>query len=169
MPAANTSCDPVPVPVFRYLVHYAGMKVPDPAEGGGLMPETEKGRLTFIDERNAWFCTDPATAWGDDWNDAPHDCNAGLPYFDRGGDWYRVMFDPGNLELVGVQFGQAENKWGVLSVQEINEGAAPWLAEFDWRSGDLVNEVPAGVSVPEFVELLKESGGKVFFPEAVGS
>ena len=41
------------------------------------MPETEKGRLTFIDERNAWFCTDPATAWGDDWNDAPHDCNAG--------------------------------------------------------------------------------------------
>lgn len=139
------------------------------AEGGGLMPETEKGRLTFIDERNAWFCTDPATAWGDDWNDAPHDCNAGLPYFDHGGDWYRVMFDPGNLELVGVQFGQAENKWGVLSVQEINEGAAPWLAEFDWRSGDLVNEVPAGVSVPEFVELLKESGGKVFFPEAVGS
>ena len=139
-----------------------------------MKPETQL-RLVFIESRIAWFCTDPDTAWGDDWNDAPHDCNAGWPYRDRGGDWYRVAFDPGGLEVCGIQFGPAEREWGVLSVQQINEGVGPWLAEFGYGQGEdlsdlpVVNTVPGLVTVPEFVALVEKSGGEVFFPEAVGS
>ena len=56
------------------------------------------------------------------------------------------MFDPGNLELVGVQFGQAENKWGVLSVQGDQRGCGSVVCESIGGSGDLANEVGWGVS-----------------------
>lgn len=130
--------------------------------------------LVYVEDNFAWFCTEPEHAWGDDWNDAPHDCNAGHPYLDRGGDWAKVAWD-GDLEIVGVHLGDGVGRWGYLSVQDINAGKAPWLVQVQYGmpSDDhlipLGVTIPAGVSPAEFERLVGEAGGRVYYPRDVAA
>ena len=53
-------------------------------------------KLCYIDGAWAYFTKKPITGkdkqWGDDWNDAPYDCNASPPYEDSPGDIVRLAF-----------------------------------------------------------------------------
>lgn len=123
-------------------------------------------RLVFVQDSFAWFCTDPDTAWGDDWNVAPHDCNAGQPYTHRtGGEWVKVAYD-GDLEIAG---GAGAPHGGYLSVEQINAGASPWLyrVRYGLRCDDegrisVDCEIRAGVTIEEFTALVEQAGGSVY-------
>lgn len=126
-------------------------------------------RLCFVKESWAYFVNgDPTEVWGDDWNDAPHDCNAGPPYGTAGQAMEVVAFD-GDLEVVGTAMnGVGAGRWGWLSVEEINAGAAPWLVQLRYgaRSDDdlipLGVTIPAGVTLAEFRKLVREACGYVY-------
>ncbi len=123
-------------------------------------------RLCYVEGSWAYFSTErPGDVWGDDWNDAPHDCNAGTPYADRAPGLTKVAFD-GDLELVGVGVfgGYVKERWGWLSVEEINRGDAPWLVRIEYGARPLTHdiEINAGVTLEEFVALVDLAGGCVY-------
>jgi len=132
-------------------------------------PTDTEVRLVYVEDCWAWFAENTADAWGDDWNDAPHDCNAGTPYDDRGGYKIKVAFD-GDLEVAGTQWGSypafhpPAPKHG-LSVEEINDGAAPWLYQPSYglkQFPEPLMVIPAGVTLVEFEQLVAQAGGKVY-------
>lgn len=75
--------------------------------------------------------------WGDDWNDAPYDCNAGEPYENTEGNIIKVPFafigsedDEGYFSTYPLEYKQPWNYGGgncPWSVEDINLGAVPWL------------------------------------------
>ena len=66
------------------------------------MSDVETYRLVYVDGPWASFAANPAEAWGDDWDDAPHDCNAGVPSARACGPYIKVAYD-GELEIGGRQ------------------------------------------------------------------
>lgn len=68
--------------------------------------------------------------WGDDWDDAPYEHNAGTPYDDEG-----------NILVVPIDLAEYENIWfpkdyGInspWSVDLINAGAIPWVFVYDYE------------------------------------
>jgi hypothetical protein len=142
-------------------------------------------KLCFVDrEHTAYFTTQPLSEQtGDDWNDAPYEHNAGLPYepsvfyYSNGTskknskDWnedgspkweiYELKFSCAGCSLPG------ENSLNsIYSVDDINSKKVPWV------SGQLYNEnfsqpvyIYAGASVNEFKEKIKKLGGKIFIEE----
>lgn len=118
-------------------------------------------------DRELWFTSQPVVEqWGDDWNDAPYEHNAGRPYDDlreglapaEGGGWKKVGGTGrwtlrrfrwwGNFDEpcdVGM------NAW--FCVQEINAGRIAWL----WKKG--VTPIFAGMTVEEVRAALEEGGG----------
>lgn len=123
--------------------------------------------------RTAYFTTRaPADQWGDDWNDAPYDCNAGTPY----------TWDP---EYDGAKRGLP--RWTVFevkftgpfdtpatvafntpfSVQDVNSGIVAWLWADDPKGDphwDAPIVVPAGASFAAFSEAVGRAGGTVAEP-----
>jgi hypothetical protein len=126
-------------------------------------------RLVYVEGSFAWFASKPGEACGDDWNDAPHDCNASPPYAEAGGRHVKVAYD-GDLEIAGTQSGSyapyhpPAPKYG-LSVDEINEGAAPWLYQPSYGHPQFPKPllvIPALVTLPEFQRLVTLAGGVVY-------
>lgn len=125
-------------------------------------------RLCYVDGPWAYFTTqeDPSKQWGDDWDDAPYEHNAGSPYEPNKnvkGDYLediplweikKVAFD-GNLQTPADYSGLNSP----YSVQQINKGAVAWLSD-RWGSSGVV--IQAGTSLEMFEELVKKSGGKVY-------
>ena len=96
--------------------------------------------------------------WGDDWNDAPYEYNAEIPYDDIHEDGKRV-----EVEIVRVPFYiDYEGGWDIrfpkdwvrdnspFRVQDINSGAVAWI--YDSRKKIAIN---AGCSPSEFVEKIR--------------
>lgn len=112
--------------------------------------------LVYVDAPWAYFADSIEEATGDDWNDAPYDCNAGRPYDYR----LKVAYD-GPLETPDSGT-VGRDRW--VSVDQVNAGEVPWLADF--LGGGRWNPVRimAGVTVREFVALIEESGGHVWVP-----
>lgn len=101
----------------------------------------------------AWFCADPGV-WGDDWDDAPWEHNAGRPYsWDARVIWYEGSWErPGQHEL--------NSRW---SVTDINAGAAPWLVtRWAGEDGRQTFAIPAGVTVEEFCQTMQRAGTRTF-------
>lgn len=90
--------------------------------------------------------------WGDDWNDAPYEHNAGEPY---GEGVVKVAFDA-DLEQPRDRFLNSP-----FSVEQINAGEVAWLRSPSWKSGAPV-VIHAGTSIEEFFELVRKSGGEVY-------
>lgn len=116
-------------------------------------------KLCYVEDSMAWFTTNE-NQWGDDWNDAPYEHNAGTPYRKDGHVLYRLMYrshlmTPGELANY--------NSW--VSVEDINNGKTPWLKSDMPEFDDPVVEIFAGVSPDEFVSLIELAGGEVFFPK----
>jgi hypothetical protein len=118
-------------------------------------------RLCFVED-TAWAYftnVEPREVWGDDWNDAPHDCNAGTPYTREGQDIYMVAFT-GDFEMGGTR---ADVGAGYLSVEQINAQAGPWLKAFPFTP-DKQFHIWAGVTLDDFRRQVQRAGGQVFEP-----
>lgn len=117
-------------------------------------------KLCYIKEPWAWFTTaDLKHQWGDDWNDKPYEHNAGDPY-----SWRPYMVCP-EYQLYVAAFAAPDYRpigYACLnspySVEQINAGEAPWLLS-PYRD---LPEIPAGISYPDFVARIHESGGTIF-------
>jgi hypothetical protein len=127
--------------------------------------------LCYIDGSAAFFTTQAlADQWGDDWNDAPYEHNAGGPY----APGVRYYADGSQEKMERDWNADGSPKWTILeveftgnvrrpcddalnspySVDQINGGAVPWLS------------VPfagiyAGASLAEFREFIQRAGGTV--------
>jgi hypothetical protein len=123
-------------------------------------------KLCYVDSGFAWFTSAPLDKqWGDDWNDAPYEHNAGTPY-----DWYeksglepyhliKVAFD-GPLETPADLAGGNSR----YSVEMINKGHVAWLCD-RWGSSKVA--IQAGCNPIEFVKLVQQAGGTVYVPVSV--
>lgn len=136
-------------------------------------------RLCYIDSRDnfAWFTSiDLKSQWGDDWDDAPYEHNAGEPYEDHyvTSDGKR---DRVNHHLLKVSWdgpystpnvvGAPNSTW---SIQGINAGCVAWLIPDVWNSAEYVVEpIHAGVTIFEFIRKIRNAGGEVYIPVSLMS
>jgi len=120
--------------------------------------------LCYVDRPWAYFTTQAlAEQWGDDWNDAPYQHNAGRPYEaygDKAGAWriVRVAFE------AGCEMECPADRSARYSVEEINGRLAPWLSPVSVKHR---MHIWAGTPLSEFVRLIRETGGQVY-TEATG-
>ena len=124
----------------------------------------EAAQLCYVENQTAYFTTQPLDEqWGDDWDDAPYEHNAGTPYEPYGGrrgDWevYVVKFD---TYFRTPREGHHNSPY---SVEDINrEKAIPWLRSETWDERNI--KVWAGATFDEFRAAVEESGGRVYLPK----
>jgi hypothetical protein len=130
-----------------------------------LDPGTGEPILCMVNDNIAYFTTQPLVGQtGDDWDDAPHQYNAGTPYTDGNGGkkakWrvYEVLFDIRKFDEVMLM--------PYRSVDEINKGLQPWLSP-KWGTKD--KPIMAGMPLADFLdELTSRSVGFVFLGEYKG-
>jgi hypothetical protein len=129
-------------------------------------PGAETFVLCYVSYPWAWFTTDLKNTWGDDWNDAPYEHNAGEPYGwasymqERGVEPYlilRVAYD-GPFEAPDAYV--TNSQW---SVEQINAGMVPWL-QTDRYIPDHRVTIMAGMPLPQFERAILEGGGNIFRP-----
>ena len=123
--------------------------------------------MCYVEGRIAYFTTqDLKEQWGDDWNDAPYEHNAEIPYQDWDAEREKR---PPRWEIVRLAFecplstpdaGTINSRY---SVQRINAGAIAWLRD-EFGDGKGV-DIPAGTTLSEFKRLVKKSGGRVYVEE----
>jgi len=123
--------------------------------------------LCYIDGRTnvwAWFTSCPLEKqWGDDWDDAPYEHNAGQPYTMTIKEFgiHGIAIDH-NLFRVAVDRergatpceGSVNSQW---SVQDINNKHVAWL-RFE------KDAIHAGTTLRDFIEIVKRNGGQVYLP-----
>jgi len=123
-------------------------------------------------DRFAWFTSiSLESQWGDDWNDAPYEHNAGEPYEEHKEDGKYV---PHHLVKVAwdgpwstpADLAGSNSSW---SVQGINRGCVAWLVPDGWGSKDDARPIHAGISLVGFIEAVERSGGNVYVPHTMGS
>lgn len=110
-----------------------------------------------------WFTVaDMREQWGDDWDDAPYEEDAGEPYdsyVDENGtcncyNIYTLTVElPINRDMLKMPCDYANHS---LSACEINSGRAAWLYFVGSRGKCDGISVPAGIRVSEALELLKK-------------
>lgn len=120
--------------------------------------------LCYVEDTFAYFTNCPLEhQWGDDWNDAPYEYNAGTPY-----DW-----SPYQLEKYGVPhyeisimgfmgdfiMPKADYLNSPYSVETINRGDVAWLRP------KLEGAAPifAGCALSDFKRLILLAGGTYFY------
>jgi hypothetical protein len=113
----------------------------------------EELKLCYVDSPWAYFTDKPVDkVWGDDWNDAPYEHNAGTPYEYA----LRVAYDgdfrtPSDCTLNSV-----------YSVENINKGITPWLRT--WKDNAWIF---AGTPYDGFCQWVKANGGTVYEPKPI--
>jgi hypothetical protein len=113
-------------------------------------------RLCYVSYNTAYFTDRPLTGdgkcWGDDWDDAPYEHNAGTPYHAV----ERVIYSDGWFD---------EPKDGhynsPFSVEDINSGRTPWL----WNPMKK-DAIYAGATVEEFKDYIRRNGGTIWIEES---
>lgn len=118
--------------------------------------------LCYVGRGRAWFTTCPLRRqWGDDWNDAPYQHNAGEPYED--------MADVPEYELFAVRFESSlltPEEFGYqydISVNQINAGVVPWLQSDMWETEDR-HTIMAGTTFADFKRIIRAAGGMILVP-----
>jgi hypothetical protein len=127
--------------------------------------EEYKSKLCYIKDSFAYFTTQSLSEqWGDDWDDAPYEHNAGDPYYYDEHDrkeglepWeiYKVAWD-GNFFLPCDYV--LNSRW---SVRDINSGAIAWLQSEPYSKNPIA--IPAGTTLDKFCELIDYGDGAVYF------
>lgn len=118
--------------------------------------------LCYVDECFAWFTTRALPEqWGDDWNDAPYECNAGRPVgpLPGSGEQWKVFKVAVVSDLETPCAAHFNSPW---SVEQINAGEVPWLADPKWSSRGA--RIMAGTTFKDFVQQILAYGGHVFVP-----
>ena len=123
-----------------------------------------KFKLCYVRDNIMYFTDNFKNQWGDDWNDAPYEHNAGKPY-DRA-DYYEyddewcIKHGCGNIKNIaflgydGYKIKQPQDGHfnSPYSVETINKKAVPWL--YNDEAGALF----AGATVAEAKRWLKKAG-----------
>jgi len=126
-------------------------------------------RLCYIRGCWAYFTTQALEKqWGDDWNDAPYEHNAGSPYSCWGSEFVdgqpawlicKVAFES---ELETPEDAAGCNS--EYSVEDINKQAVPWLQHSRFTDVQDREQIWAGATLAEFTEAIKSLGGEVYTP-----
>lgn len=116
-------------------------------------------KLCYVENNFAYFTSQPLEKqWGDDWNDAPYEHNAGTPYgpHREGESWeiVKIAFD-GDFETPADIAGCNSS----YSVEMINKGAIAWLTQ-RWSENKI--SIPAGTTIIEFQKLIELGGGTTY-------
>jgi len=113
--------------------------------------------LCYIKDNWAYFTTNLKDQWGDDWDDAPYDSNAGEPY---------THYDDCQVTKVAWEANlipPCDRLYRCFSVQQINALETPWLTSPDWESNkNPAMEIWAGTSLSEFKSLIYGTGGTIY-------
>lgn len=140
-------------------------------------------KLCYIEGNWAWFTTkDLDTQWGDDWNDAPYEHNAGDPYgpcqhkksgkcicdsckrdYNKDGSpKWRIMKVAFEVDLIPPKdvSSACEHVNSPYSVEMINNGAVPWLRPDKFTKTTVI--IPAGTELNVFIDLIDAAGGTVY-------
>jgi hypothetical protein len=130
----------------------------------------ESMKLCYIDERYkfAWFTSvELELQWGDDWNDAPYEHNAGEPY-----DTHKEGTERVEHHLLKVAWDGPYNTPASLayrgnshfSVQSINRGVVAWLEPENIEEHE---QIYNGISLPNFISKIERAGGNVYIPSII--
>ena len=112
-----------------------------------------KYRLCYIRNNFAYFTRKPLNEqWGDDWNDAPYEHNAGEPYEDEPGQ-IKVLAFKGDF----VTPEEAYAPGSPYSIEDINNGRIYWLKVL--YSDE---KIYAGASIKEFIRFIEKNEGQIF-------
>lgn len=139
------------------------------------MYQTNDLNLCYVEPPWAYFTSAPLDEqWGDDWDDAPWQHNAGPPY-DHNGQTIKkvayqgILYPPGEgprIEYDGIE--STGRNGNFVSVEDMNRGdrSVPWLVEVQLQGREIGVgvEIHAGVSLTEFIELVETAGGQVYLP-----
>lgn len=127
-------------------------------------------KLCYVEGNKAWFSDNFENQWGDDWNDAPYEHNAGLPY----DHWSELIED--NEDIFKRKWKHHEIKHKVLyfetkdwdevlpcdnfsnspySVEDINKQAVAWVHTSKFN-------ILAGTTIEKFIETIESNGGKIY-------
>ena len=124
-------------------------------------------KLCYIENNKAWFTKlNLPDQYGDDWNDAPYEHNAGRPY-DHRYEGNTSIEDPDQLFILYYDGPLCAPSEGVInsrySIDDINNKQVPWLTQELWGNepGPPIM-IWAGVSVPEFCSLVERAGGTIY-------
>lgn len=97
-------------------------------------------KLCYADEKFLWFTDTPIDkVWGDDWNDAPYEHNAGEPYPEFG-PFTKIVID---YDYCLPCYNELNSQW---TVEQINAGAIAWVRLRFWN-GQKDIFFPAGVEL----------------------
>jgi hypothetical protein len=128
--------------------------------------------LCFVRGEWLYFTTQRLNEqWGDDWNDAPFEHNAGKPYEYRDYNakegkapwtitrvaWLGEFEDPATWER--------NSPW---SVELINQGMVPWLQSDRFSKTPGAVKIWAGMPYSQVVAAILEGGGMVYEPVSKG-
>ncbi len=117
-------------------------------------------KLCYVSMPWCYFTTkELSEQWGDDWNDAPYEHNAGEPYLwrDDGTPKYEVKKVAISADLEQP----CDNRFNSpYSVEMINRGDVPWLKTPNYEKKKI--EIMAGTSLEKFIEIIKAAGGEVY-------
>ena len=115
--------------------------------------------LCYIDQiGRAYFTTQALSKqWGDDWDDAPYEQNAEIPYEDR--------YDPPKWKITVVAYKHHKYETpadgvGCYSVEMINQKNVAWLADVWSSREDALEPIFAGTPLSQFIQIIRETGGK---------
>ncbi len=121
------------------------------------MKNTDNKKLCYIDNnRCAYFTSFPLSkVYGDDWNDAPYELNAGPPYEEF--DITKIFFT--------VDLYQLPLYFGEYSIDEINnkKNKIPWLKPV--KSNKSITPIFADITLGEFKKLIRKHKGKIYIEE----
>jgi len=107
-------------------------------------------RLCIIRNDFACFVSDYENVRGDDWNDAPYDCNADWPYKEF--EQIKVYFEDGNC------FYRPGTSWTqYYSLDTMRKYKIPFII----CANDGGNIIP-GMTLKAFIEIIKANGGAVY-------
>ncbi len=114
-----------------------------------------KLKLCYVKNGTAYFTTKALSKqWGDDWNDAPYEHNAGLPYDEEN---IKVIKFEAELETPSDR---AYGNNSHYSAERINKRAIPWLQTPEYIEETV--KIWAGISPEEFIGVIVKMGGKVW-------
>jgi len=135
-------------------------------------------KLCYVEYQWAYFTTQPVEKqWGDDWNDAPYEHNAGEPY-----EWRPYMGERGiePYEIARVAWrggGDLETPADLnppnssYSVEQINGRQVAWLTDPGYGTRPRVSTpvVWAGTTLRDFVRIIEARGGTIYVPRSWGA
>ncbi len=127
--------------------------------------------LCYVEGCWLFFTTCPLDKqWGDDWDDAPYEHNAGRPY-----EWDEYMLKDGCTPYVIYKLAyegpyeapcDRANGNSHFSVEQINQRQIAWLLPRSWNNKQHVVPVFAGETMSEVKAKIQASGGIIYEPAA---